>query len=661
MTEVINPPTTAYYLETLQDLRAISGGVNYAFVYAGCGLWRRDTTDSVTPENLDSGVLVADDGSRWKLSDVYGPTRAQIGKAGTSYHDNGWIVGWHNAGQNINGNGNKFNYASIYIPNDQVVQQTGLNGATGSKVDGLNVTMGFGGSTARGGRHAIDGVLLQGFGNDGVTDQNNTDRNYVGVQGQVLTQSGDGGTGPADLRGAYFGGSDYAGLYGTARYVNNITGREINTDIQASDGTRVDYHTGIQIASNIGERGFSLDTAISVSNLGGSARGWGYGISFSGKNGAPAFESDSTVLRVFPSGTATGSLGTLLDTRGVTVAELIAADGVSLRQGVLDLATPEAVVNLGSAVAAGVVQLQGRTSGLSSEYDARLAFLGGTSTTGQGVAQIDAATLATSAAVVRSTTANYTALGSTSYPFTQLVVQTSPIVTSDLRQKTDIEQLALGLDFVKSFAAAEKGLIQYRMASTGGEIKELHAGTRKVERQVIETIEKVVQFVEVIDGVALQRTRNDLTEVPVYDVLPVWDEIGNPVMVEEQYVAGSHEEFNEKQEPYVVLDYALRQVQLTTKVARMETVEEPFYEKALHQREGGRVHLGVSAQELHKQLLAHGIDNCAAWCLENPEDPESTQSVRESQLIPVLLKAVAELALEVELLRNQTGLGNTST
>ncbi|MCJ2369800.1 hypothetical protein [Pseudomonas sp. RGM 3321] len=194
-------------------------------------------------------------------------------------------MGWYTPGENINGNGNKFNYASLYIPNDRVVQQNGLNGATGSKVDGLNVTMGFGGPSTRGGRHAIDGVLLQGFGTEGVTDQNNGDRNYVGVQGQVLTNSGDGGTSPSDLRGAYFGGSDYVGLYGTAKYVNNITGREVNTDIQASDGTRVDYHTGIQIASNIGERGFTLDTAISVSNLGGSPRGWGNGISFSGKNG----------------------------------------------------------------------------------------------------------------------------------------------------------------------------------------------------------------------------------------------------------------------------------------------------------------------------------------------------------------------------------------
>ncbi|KPW36483.1 Uncharacterized protein ALO51_01701 [Pseudomonas amygdali] len=654
------PDTNAYYLENLIDLRAVSGGANYAFTHAGGGFWRRDPLDTISPENLDAGVLVAADGSRWKLDKTSGPTRAEVGKPGTSFNDNGWIVGWYTPGENINGNGNKFNYASLYIPNDRVVQQNGLNGATGSKVDGLNVTMGFGGPSTRGGRHAIDGVLLQGFGTEGATDQNNADRNYVGVQGQVLTNSGDGGTSPSDLRGAYFGGSDYVGLYGTAKYVNNITGREVNTDIQASDGTRVDYHTGIQIASNIGERGFTLDTAISVSNLGGSPRGWGNGISFSGKNGGAAFEADSTAIRVFPSGAAGGALGTLLDTRGVTVGQLIAADGVSLRRGILDLATSGALVNLGSSTAAGVVQFQGRSSGLSSAWDARLAFIGGTSTTGQGVAQIDAGLVATSAAVVRSTAANYTALGTTAYPFSQVVIQTSPIVTSDVRQKTEIEKLTLGLDFVRSFAAAEQGLIQYRMAQTGGKVQKVQTGTRKVERQATETVETVVHYLEMVEGKAIQKTRTEQTEVPIFDVLQVWDESGNPVMVEEEFVAGSHEELNENQEVRTVLDYATRQMQLTTKVPRMEVVEEPVYEQAVYQREGGRVHLGISAQELRAQLLAHGIDDCAAWCLADPEDPESTQSVREAQLIPVLLKAVAELASEVETLRSFAAVGSNA-
>ncbi|MCJ2369799.1 hypothetical protein [Pseudomonas sp. RGM 3321] len=162
-------------------------------------------------------------------------------------------------------------------------------------------------------------------------------------------------------------------------------------------------------------------------------------------------------------------------------------------------------MNLGSSTAAGVVQFQGRSSGLSSAWDARLAFIGGTSTTGQGVAQIDAGLVATSAAVVRSTTANYTALGTTAYPFSQVVIQTSPIVTSDVRQKTEIEKLTLGLDFVRSFAAAEQGLIQYRMVQTGGKVQKVQTGTRKVERQATETVETVVHYLEMVEGKAIQK------------------------------------------------------------------------------------------------------------------------------------------------------------
>lgn len=644
--------TDIHYVENLAALRATSGGEGYAVVFTGGGLWKRDPADVTSPENLDVGILVAADGARWKLDSSAAPTRAEAGRPGTLYNDNGWMVGWYSPGAAINGNGNKFNYASLYIASDQAVQQAGLNRATGSKVDGLNVTMLFGGLRTRGGRHAIDGVLLQGFGSQGATDPDNTDRFYVGVQGQVLSNTGDGGTGPSDLRGAYFGGSDYAGIYGSAYYVNNVTGREVNTDIQAGNGTRVDFHSGVQIASNIGERGFGLDSAISISNLGGSARGWGYGVSFHGKNGAPSFESDSTVFRVFPSGTATGSISTLLDTRGVAVGQLIAAEGVSLRQGVLDMSTAGAIVNLGSFNTPGVAQLQARSSGLGSSYDARIAFIGGTSSPGQGIAQIDASILATSASVIRSTAANYTALGSTFYPFSQLVIQTSPIVTSDIRQKTDIHPLALGLDFIKSFASVDQGLIQYRMAQTGGELKQSHGGTEKVERHVTETVETEVQYVEVVEGKATQKTRIERAQVPVYDVLPVWDERGNPIMVEEKHVVGSHSETDGEGNDRTVLDYGTQQVQLTTKIPRMEWVDDPIHEQTVQQREGGRVHLGISAQALRAQLVAYGLEDCAAWCLADPGDSESTQSVRETQLISVLIKAVGELASELDQLRN---------
>lgn len=109
------------------------------------------------------------------------------------------------------------------------------------------------------------------------------------MQGQVLTQTADGGTGPLDTRGAYFGMSAYAGVLG-GTYVSNLTGAEINTDITVGVGNRVYFHTGIQVASNIGERGYGLDACFSGSCLGGSGSTWGHGIAFHGLNGAPALQ-----------------------------------------------------------------------------------------------------------------------------------------------------------------------------------------------------------------------------------------------------------------------------------------------------------------------------------------------------------------------------------
>lgn len=360
--------------------------------------------------------------------------------------DDGFAWGYSTPGANINGNGNGFNYYQLNIANDAAVQQAGVNGATSSKVSGLNLLMNFGGPTARGGRHAAQVKLLQGFGGAGITDQNNQDRFYVGMQAQVLSDCGDGGTSPTDLRGAYFGSAAYVGLYGTAKYVANITAAEFNTDIAAgtgaSAGVRVAIHTGVQVASLIGERGYALDACYSGSCLSGSNFGFKYGVAFHGLNGGPAFGSDSTVLKVFPGASANATIDKVIDVVGITLNSIISSNNVTLSDSALTINRAAAAVILGSSAAANTPALQMRSSGTAAAYDVRMVSTGGSATVGSGVAQIDAGGVILGGTVTRGSADNVPSLGLTNFRWSVVYAGTGTINTSDAREKTSVSPMS---------------------------------------------------------------------------------------------------------------------------------------------------------------------------------------------------------------------------
>lgn len=196
-------------------------------------------------------------------------------------------------------NANQFNYGIIDIT-DEVSIIPGVNGATGSKVNGISVTQNFGGPNSAGGRHAVIGRLLHGYGGPatlGPPSASTTDRNYVGTVGQILTNAWEGGT-LGSTKGSFFGLNAYSGASGDSTYIYNLSSAEFNTDIATGDVNRVSYHSGIQIASLIGTRGTLVDAALSISNLGGSAFGWKNGILFGSQNGRHALDSDSTAIRI---------------------------------------------------------------------------------------------------------------------------------------------------------------------------------------------------------------------------------------------------------------------------------------------------------------------------------------------------------------------------
>lgn len=66
---------------------------------------------------------------------------------------------------------------------------------------------------------------------------------------------------------------------------------------------------------------------------------------------------------------------------------------------------------------------------------------------------------------------------------------------------------------------------------------------------------------------------------------------------------------------------------------------------------GRRVHYGLLAQQVKATLDAHGVTDFAGWTLADKDDPDSEQGLRYDQFVPILVRAVQELAAEVGRLR----------
>lgn len=292
------------------------------------------------------------------------------------------------------GSDNKATIFNLEVTADTISQQTGEGGATGSKVNGLNVIHQFGGATAKGGRHAIEGNLLH-F--DGATATDNADRNYVGVVGQFIGIVNDRGTSIADYKGAAFGGNFYAELRNDATFWGNLTGAEFNTYIGSGATERVAYASGIQIASKHEKRGFLYDCGIGISGVSAAHLGFKDAILIGNMNGGAALAADSNVMRIINIATLTNGL----DWRSTTFS------GSILKTSTVDLKTSSLALN-GLNLTAGATNHNievGRADGTAStpymdwhsgatavDYDVRLIATGGTGVAGQGTFSVQCGT-----------------------------------------------------------------------------------------------------------------------------------------------------------------------------------------------------------------------------------------------------------------------------
>lgn len=309
--------------------------------------------------------------------------------------------------------------------------------ANGTKVDGLLIHHSFGGTGAKGGRHAVEAILDQ----TALTEATNPDRNYVASVGLTQTSVGDGGvvTGnPDDYKGAYFGCNFYGRLNSGAVGVYNLTGAEFNS--VANAGSSVWYRSGIQVVGGGAVQGESVDAGVSISNLGTATTTWRNAIRIGNMNGGQALGASSKILVALASGSITGGFEIPACTENI-----LASGDVALTNTSLTLGAANTSVTLGDDNNSGTLIINARSSGLNGSYDSRFVFSGGTATAGNGVAALTASTIQLTAAsevstsgTVRPSADNVNALGRTDRRWTVVYAATGTINTSDGREKQQV-------------------------------------------------------------------------------------------------------------------------------------------------------------------------------------------------------------------------------
>ena len=222
--------------------------------------------------------------------------------------------------------------------------------------------------------------------------------------------------------------------------------------------------------------------------------------------------------------------------------------------------------------------------------------------------------------------------GASGFRWSAVWSATGTIQTSDPALKTDIEPIA-GDVALKLLEAIDP--ITYRWRD---------GGTDLVDTEVEETVQAVevvtyeAEEVQVRDGKAVRVTAKRTREVPLFDYLPVTDEAGNPVMTT----------FKEKRDDKGRVLIPAHTEQLRHAVPRMVT--RKVVKPVPVSRPGKRLHWGWDALAIRDAFAAIGKDS-GAYVLG--EDGKHYH--RPDQLVPVLWRAVQELAAEVAVLKEGPG------
>lgn len=270
-----------------------------------------------------------------------------------------------------------------YQVNSFVVSADTLDmGLDGGKVDGLLVNHLFGGSAARGGRHALETFCVL----TAATASDNPDRNYVGAAFTGWATASDGG-GLGTEKGGMFGLNAQGVLANGATNFLNVTAAEF--DVAVNTGASVQYKSGIQVCARADDavQGYLYDTMIGLSNASGAV-GWNYGILMGPMNSGHPMKTTGTIFAT--TGSATVANGIDFSSYTISGNFLKGPGGFAVAGNGTTLTMPAstASIEIGNPSAVNTPFIDFHSSGNVNDYDVRMLVSGGGAGVGLGTLTI---------------------------------------------------------------------------------------------------------------------------------------------------------------------------------------------------------------------------------------------------------------------------------
>lgn len=223
-------------------------------------------------------------------------------------------------------------------------------------------------------------------------------------------------------------------------------------------------------------------------------------------------------------------------------------------------------------------------------------------------------------------------LGSSPNRFTAVWAVNGTIQTSDPALKTDIAPLPSMLPLLAAINP-----VTFRWKDGGTDMVET------IETQTVhddEMHEMDVEDVQLVDGQAVLGTRKVVVRRAAYDAVPVFDADGAPVMHDLPAQAETLDAAGNVVRPHRPASQVQRTHQAPRMVAKAVTVQTAVA------RPGARTHWGFLAPDVKAAFDGIGMDFGGYV-----KGEDGTQHLRPDQLIPVMWKALQEMAAEVAALK----------
>lgn len=216
--------------------------------------------------------------------------------------------------------------------------------------------------------------------------------------------------------------------------------------------------------------------------------------------------------------------------------------------------------------------------------------------------------------VLQPASDNALSLGLSGKRWSTIYLATNPTVSSDARQKTNVETLdgELAWEFISRLRP-----VTFQWVSGHTIVTVEDDPDNMVEEPVLEDVTVLAYDVEVVDGKAIMRRIERIERREAFDLLPVFDEAGNPVTNEKGQV------FHQQ----------------------MKTRRVPGKKEVHTDRAGVRIHLGHIAQEIKALMDDLGVD----WGLFVHDEGSDTYGLRPDQFAPVIVAAMQWKFAQVDL------------